>query len=328
MSLCYFVISKAGYLLDIELMIDMLTERFMVLITEISAPLFFLINADKRIFWLYLCSGILLVLLSKKGRWQQILKLGKQSVASKYWFNRSTKIDLQWLFINQVLKALLIAPILISQVGIALWLYREMSSLFCMGDYFVWPTWLVMSIFTCVYFLLDDFSRFYSHYLYHKVPWLWRFHAIHHSAKVMTPLTLYRIHFIEYFINSIRAVLVSGLVSGVFMYLFAGQIGFVEIIGVNVFTLLFNLAGANLRHSHIWLGFGVFETVFISPAQHQIHHSNARQHLDKNFGATLALWDQFFGTWLASKNESVRGFGLYKQAAPQKLLKQLWGLGR
>ena len=40
-----------------------------------------------------------------------------------------------------------------------------------------------------------------------------------------------------------------------------------------MFGVLFNFAAANLRHSHIWISFGRFEKIFISPAQHQIHHS-------------------------------------------------------
>ena len=70
-------------------------------------------------------------------------------------------------------------------------------------------------LFTLAVFIFEDFSRFLVHYLYHKVPLLWRFHAIHHSATVMTPLSLYRIHFIEMAINSCRSLLLIGGLSGI-----------------------------------------------------------------------------------------------------------------
>ena len=110
------------------------------------------------------------------------------------------------------------------------------------------------------------------------------------------------------------------------MYCFAGKVGVYEVLGVSILTLLFNLAGANLRHSHVAISFGVFEKVFISPAQHQIHHSAAKAHLDKNFGASLAIWDKFFGSWLASKNQTVDHFGLYRQWAKQSFKSQLLGI--
>jgi sterol desaturase/sphingolipid hydroxylase (fatty acid hydroxylase superfamily) len=133
------------------------------------------------------------------------------------------------------------------------------------------------------------------------VPLLWRFHAIHHSAEVLTPLTLYRVHFIELFINSCRSLLVIGGVSSAFIYVFDDSISLLQVMGVSVFTMLFNLAGANLRHSHVWVGFGIAEHWFISPAQHQIHHSTKPVHRNCNFGAILAIWDRWLGTWIGSK---------------------------
>ena len=76
-----------------------------------------------------------------------------------------------------------------------------------------------------------------------------------------------------------------------------GRIDLVTIGGANAMYVLFNALGANLRHSHIWLSYGrVMEHIFISPAQHQIHHSVAIKHHDKNYGSMFAIWDWMFGT--------------------------------
>ena len=70
-----------------------------------------------------------------------------------------------------------------------------------------------------------------------------------------------------------------------------------SILKIHAAIFIFNLLGANLRHSHIPIRFGkYFERVFISPAQHQIHHSNDSIHFDKNFGSIFAFWDGLFGT--------------------------------
>ncbi|MEM9145890.1 MAG: sterol desaturase family protein, partial [Pseudomonadota bacterium] len=63
--------------------------------------------------------------------------------------------------------------------------------------------------------------------------------------------------------------------------------------------------------SHVWLSYGpVLEHVFISPAQHQIHHSRAVRHHNKNYGEIFAFWDWMFGTLYVPKRHEVLEFGL------------------
>lgn len=97
-----------------------------------------------------------------------------------------------------------------------------------------------------------------------------------------------------------------------------------DLLGVNLFIFLFNVAGSNLRHSHICLRFGKWELFFISPAQHQIHHSVQLKHFNKNFGSTLAIWDSLFNSLLLSKNEQVKAFGLDQKLKNRQTLKQQW----
>jgi sterol desaturase/sphingolipid hydroxylase (fatty acid hydroxylase superfamily) len=71
------------------------------------------------------------------------------------------------------------------------------------------------------------------------------------------------------------------------------------------------MLGSNLRHSHIWMGFGpVLSYVFISPAQHQVHHSRAAEHHNKNYGEIFAFWDFMFGTLYVPQGEEKLEFGL------------------
>lgn len=287
-------------------MISSFNEQF----HEFILSLFFFIDMDRRTHWLYLVSGFVIGIIVTWKNKKELRVFIKNTFSIKYWFNHSCYKDYQWILINQVLKALLILPLLASSLTVALYVNRSFMENFGSGDFVQWPYQYVVITFSVTLFIIEDFSRFFIHWLYHRIPLLWKYHSVHHSATVLTPLTLYRVHSIEYILNNIRGVFVVGVVSGIFMYSFDGAIGFAEILGVNLFNFVFNLAAANLRHSHVWISFGYLEHIFISPAQHQIHHSREKIHFDKNFGSCLAIWDKAFYSWQTSMNNKVRKFGL------------------
>lgn len=298
-------------------------EHVLLLLGE---PFLYVLNPHKRIFWLYLLSALLLALAVVIVRRQSVATAAAKCLSLRYWFGPSSLVDYQWIVINHILRVILIVPLIGGQLAFALMTNRGLTTVFGEGDYLLWPSAVTAVLFTLVLFVLDDFSRFFVHVLYHRVPLLWRFHAIHHSASQLTPLTLYRIHSVEMMINSCRSVLVLGTVSGVFIFLFDGTIGLFEVAGVSIFNALFNLAGANLRHSHVWLGYGFLEKCVISPAQHQIHHSVAAAHIDKNYGSMLSVWDRMFGSWVASKGQQVERFGISGKTVEQSLRSQWLGV--
>jgi len=287
-----------------------MTFPFIEQIQEFIYSLLFFIDKERRTYWLYLFSGFAIGLIFTLKKEKQLKLLIKSTFSQHYWLNRSCYTDYQWIFINQVIKVLLIVPLLASSLTVALYVNRISMGFFGSGNFIQWPYQYVVITFSLVLFIFEDFSRFFVHWLYHRIPFLWKYHSVHHSATVLTPLTLYRVHSIEYLLNNCRGVFVVGIVSGIFMYCFDGAIGFTEVLGVNLFNFLFNLAAANLRHSHVWISFGYLEHLFISPAQHQIHHSREKIHFDKNFGSCLAIWDKAFRSWQTSKNNKVRRFGL------------------
>ena len=70
-------------------------------------------------------------------------------------------------------------------------------------------------IFTISFFIVDDFSKFLVHMLMHKIKFLWCFHKIHHSAEVLTPMTVFRTHPIEGIIFVLRNAISQGTDQGV-----------------------------------------------------------------------------------------------------------------
>lgn len=135
---------------------------------------------------------------------------------------------------------------------------------------------------------MSDYSTRWVHRVHHESRIIWPFHSLHKSAEVMTPVTVYRKHPIYDLISAfVRSVLIGAL-QGIILCLFDQASSAATIAWVNAGYVLFNIAGSNLRHSHVWLSFGpVIEPVFISPAQHQIHHSLDPRHHNKDNGEVL-----------------------------------------
>ena len=159
--------------------------------------------------------------------------------------------------------------------------------------------------------LVNDFGVYWVHRWHHRVPTIWSFHAVHHSAEVLTPVTVYRKHPVYDVVSQLVRSLLIGLLQGLVLALLIGKVEMTVIAGTNVVYVLFNLAGSNLRHSHLWLRYGaVIEHVLISPAQHQIHHSRAVQHKDTNYGEIFAVWDWMFGTLYVPAGREALEFGL------------------
>ncbi|WP_374089695.1 creatininase family protein [Methylomicrobium lacus] len=164
---------------------------------------------------------------------------------------------------------------------------------------------------TVVLALVADFALFFSHYLQHKVPWLWEFHKVHHSAEVMTPITVYRMHPVDNLLAFAMVGLLSGAALGCLSFFSKDPVFIYHVGGTDIVLILFYLLGYNLRHSHIWWSWGpVLSRIAISPAQHQIHHSAAPRHFDKNMGFTFAFWDALFGTLYVPKAKETLTFGL------------------
>ncbi|MCR9205813.1 MAG: sterol desaturase family protein, partial [Halobacteriovoraceae bacterium] len=169
-------------------------------------------------------------------------------------------------------------------------------------------------VLTLIAFIVNDLFRFLHHYLMHRLPLLKSLHRTHHSALVLTPLTLFRSHPIESFIASMRNVLSLGITLALFSFLNQKPIQGWDILGVNLFGFLFNALFANLRHSPVPISFGLLECVFISPRMHQVHHSNNPKHWDKNYGVALALWDQIAGSYYRPSSSEAKDlkFGLHQ----------------
>ena len=281
-----------------------------VVLELIAAPVGFIFDSAKRVYWLYLLSALLIASCAvawQSGRLQPIVQL-KSLLNSKYWFSKSTSLDYFLMFFNNGMRVFLLVPLFGSHLVLTIIVGSFLQDTLGDAPDLDVEWFFIALLFSTVFLLVEDFSRFFLHYCMHRFDVLWRFHRTHHSATVLTPFTLFRVHPVEHSLYFVRGLMVFGLVSGFFIWLFSGKLTGLQVLGVDLFGFLFNMLAANLRHSHIWISFGRFERIFISPAQHQIHHST--QHRFANLGSILSVWDGLIGTrTYALKREKLQ-FGL------------------
>ncbi|MCV2885564.1 sterol desaturase family protein [Aestuariibacter sp. AA17] len=275
----------------------------------------YLLSANRRTFGLYLLSACLLAIPAYFVHKKQKTLSGFAGYLfnRRIWLHDSAKLDYGLFIVNRLTRALLWAPIVLTMVPIAMGVSGALESLFGHPAPLTSHPLVVISVFTLLLFLLDDLTRFLLHLAFHKVPMLWEFHKVHHSAKVLTPITIYRTHPLESYLYACRLALAQGIAVGIGYVLFGQSLTMLDVMGANIFVFVFNIMGANLRHSHVrWSWGDIIERWFISPAQHQIHHSDNPKHFDRNLGSALAIWDRLANTLVLSSSATRIRFGLGK----------------
>jgi len=283
-------------------------------------------QGSKRVFVGYLLSAAVIAIVWQM--WQRrITFVGsvKTLFGLNTWWSESSKADYRLLAINQAVM-LLLSPLLLSKLALATALFYGLN------DWVPRPLWQgsgpifwATLLFTSCLFVVDDASRYYLHRLMHRWPVLWAFHRVHHTAQSLTPFTVLRTHPMEGVLFGLRSAVVQGLLIGIFVFVFGDRISLLSILGANVFTAMLNILGANLRHSPVSISYGkTLEAWFISPAQHQLHHSQASEHWNSNFGAFIALWDRMGNTLSYGANDQQLTYGLAGQEDNEHQLTTLY----
>jgi sterol desaturase/sphingolipid hydroxylase (fatty acid hydroxylase superfamily) len=284
--------------------------------------------AGARTYWLYLLAAIAIALLI--WLWQRrangTIKTGLNDLTgylfpSRVWLHRSALADYRFFLVNSMLMLVLLLPLSGAANGwlqdlaatLLQWLPAATASDTNAGG-IAWP-WLVLVALTSL--AIMDFTIFACHTAMHRVPVLWEFHKVHHSAEVLVPLTLYRMHPVDLLLTAFAVSFTLSLVAGLLILalpvlgLDANNLPMFKIMGLNGFLFCFYLFGYNLRHSHIWLAYPVWlSRILMSPAQHHIHHSCEERHLDKNMGLVFALWDWAAGSLYVPKGREEFALGL------------------
>ncbi len=137
--------------------------------------------------------------------------------------------------------------------------------------------------------LIVDFISYWIHVAFHKVSWLWKFHAVHHSPEHMDWLAGSRSHFVDTIVNRSLAYI------PVFLMGFA--------MGPFLTYLTFVSFHAVFIHANVRWQFPVLRWILATPEFHHWHHAKDEEGIDKNFAVFLPVYDWLFrtahmpGTW-------------------------------
>jgi sterol desaturase/sphingolipid hydroxylase (fatty acid hydroxylase superfamily) len=146
----------------------------------------------------------------------------------------------------------------------------------------LWPTaWPLLGQFVlaCV---VAEFFDYFAHRVMHESPFLWRFHAVHHSAPRLYWLNATRAHPAEMLFRGTVGMLPLALLG-------AGEEVFVLLAVTNVIVGFF-------QHANIDFELGALSWIFSVGEMHRWHHSRDRTEADGNYGNNFLIWDAVFGT--------------------------------
>ena len=161
---------------------------------------------------------------------------------------------------------------------------------------------------TAIAFLLLDYSNYGWHVLMHRVPFLWRFHLVHHSDQDLDLTTAFRFHFGE-------------LIASVF-----SRGAAVFLIGPSPLLLLVYegiFEGATQFHHSNWkLPFRLekaLNKVVVTPRMHGIHHSVVKQETDSNYSVIFSFWDRLHQTIRLNVPQDLVVIGVPSYSNPAEL---------
>lgn len=149
-----------------------------------------------------------------------------------------------------------------------------------------WP-WAVQF---AVFFLVNDFVRYWLHRWYHASDWLWRMHRVHHTCVEMDALSVFRMHVGESIIKN-----------GILFLPF-------QVLGINPYVIIvyssIDILKGFWHHANVRTYIGPLNFLFNSAELHWWHHSTEARGQHSNYGSVLSIWDWLFrtaywprGTW-------------------------------
>lgn len=153
-----------------------------------------------------------------------------------------------------------------------------------------------------VAFLFLDYTNYIWHLLNHKIPFLWRFHLVHHCDPDLDVTTALRFHFGE--------MIGSVFYRGAFVFLSGATP-----LNVLLYEILFE-AATQFHHSNLKLSHKLekgLNKIFVTPRMHGIHHSIVRQETNSNYSVIFSFWDCLHNTIRLNvkQNDIITGVPAY-----------------
>jgi len=156
-------------------------------------------------------------------------------------------------------------------------------------------------------FILLDFWTYWWHRFNHVLPFLWRFHKVHHSDPFMDVTTANRFHLGEIVFSSLLRLPVFFLIGNTL-----GELALYEI---------FLFANNQVQHANIGIsasGDKILRIFLTSPAMHKVHHSRWLPETNSNYTSLLSVWDRLFRSFRLRADPHEICFGLDDTDQPRQ----------
>jgi sterol desaturase/sphingolipid hydroxylase (fatty acid hydroxylase superfamily) len=222
---------------------------------------------------------------------------GQQKVFRPGWANDLIFLLLNGLVVKLGLIAIVVASLFVAAQIVPASVQDTVGAL---------PFWIQIPLII----LLSDLGIYWIHRMFHAVPWLWRFHEIHHSSEELDWLAATRVHPVDQILTRGAPLLV------------VIALGF-SVWSISVCALLFHWQ-AFLVHSNVRIGFGPLRLLLVSPAFHHWHHSRDGEARDKNFAGQLSFLDALFGTLHMPQGRMPTAYGLDQPMRQRYVLQLLY----
>jgi sterol desaturase/sphingolipid hydroxylase (fatty acid hydroxylase superfamily) len=164
--------------------------------------------------------------------------------------------------------------------------------------------WLVQFFLAVV---VADLAEYVIHRAFHTVPFLWRFHAIHHSSKALDWIAGSRSHIVD-------DVVVRAFILVPMMLVFPRNILLAYLFFVNLHA---TWTHCNFGPTIKWL-----EPFLIQPRYHHWHHTSQSEAIDKNFAIHFPWIDRIFGTYYLPEDKWPETYGLHNEKIPAGFWRQ------
>ena len=164
--------------------------------------------------------------------------------------------------------------------------------------------------------IILDFIIWGQHLLSHKIPFVWRFHRMHHTDRDLDVTTAVRFHPFE-------------IIFSMFIKITAIYILGASAIAVIIFEIMLN-GMAMFNHANLRIPFrieNILRKFIVTPDLHRIHHSIYIDEHNKNFGFSLSIWDKIFKCYLDQPRDGHKDMKLglkWQNDKPTKLGWSLW----
>jgi sterol desaturase/sphingolipid hydroxylase (fatty acid hydroxylase superfamily) len=155
---------------------------------------------------------------------------------------------------------------------------------------------------------LTDLVQYWVHRAFHRIPALWRFHAVHHSAQHMDWIAGARMHFVE--IVALRALTVIPM----FVLGFGAS-------AMNTYIFIVYLY-ATFVHANLGWRFPWIEKILVTPRFHHWHHGIEKEAIDVNFSIHFPFFDWIFRTHFLPKDRWPESYGIAGHPVPKGYLEQ------